>query len=396
MHLGNDAYVDGGLREVIPLQSALDCDANTVFAIQASRTAISLETDSVASNLGTIALRSTLSIAIDEVAYSDVRPLLRYSQRDIQVIEPRVDIHTTFTVYPAFIRNRIAYGYMCAADLLNPPVAPGAAQRCRDISDRIALLRYGCARLECWRSGQPVPPSQTVVPLPAGGAAEVRGAIATMKAEIATLVDERTALGGAMPPLDAEWGNAPAWSIGDEVHPWAASGGDEDATITVSGVPDTMAPGSVANIEIIVTNTGRRPWLAQAGDRLVFRPGLGLADAPVLSDVASRASLRLAVMLTAPAPPHADFDCQMVNGQGQRFGGKSALVRITVVAPNEPARCAQIRQLLRDARQELADKEAELPTGTPRGDAAVRREMLRINQRITDLTSEGQTLACAL
>ncbi len=266
MRLGNDAYVDGGLREAIPLQAALDCGANTVFAIQASRTAISLEAGSVASNLGTIALRSTLSIAIDEVAYSDVRPLLRYSQRDIQVIEPRVDIHSTFTVCPAFIRNRMAHGYMCAADQLKPPVAPGAAQRCREIADRIALLRYGCARLECWRSGQPVPPAMVVVPLPAGGAAEVQGAIAAMRAEIASLADERAALGGAMPPLDADWGNAPGWSVGDEVHPWSPAGRDEDASITLAGVPDTMAPGSVANIEC--AGARRR---ALAGQRPVCR-----------------------------------------------------------------------------------------------------------------------------
>ena len=73
--------------------------------------------------------------------------------------EGQIAFDATFEVYPAFIRNRIPYGFMCAADEVAPPDEPDKARRCREIADRIALLRYACARLECWGSGQPVPPA---------------------------------------------------------------------------------------------------------------------------------------------------------------------------------------------------------------------------------------------
>ena len=395
VHLGRDAYVDGGLREVIPLQSALDCGANTVFAIPASRTAITVASSDVATNLGAIALRSTLSIAIDEVAYSDVRPLVRYSNEDIHVIEPRVDIHTTFTVYPAFIRNRIAYGFMCAADAVNPPAVPDAARRCREIADRIALLRYGCARLECWRSGQPVPPAQIVVPLPAGGGAEVRAVIAAHKAEIATLVAERVALGGAMPPVDAPWGNAPAWSVGDEAHPWGEPGFKDDAEITLAGVPDALPAGATASVKIVATNTGTTAWTAAKGYRLVFRPGFGLPHLAVPGDVGAGASARFVISLPAPAGASADFECQMMQGQAKRFGARSERVRIVVASPAEPARCGGIRESIGAAKKELVELQGSL-TGDTRTDARIRGQMIQVNRRIKGLKLEGQGLGCAL
>jgi hypothetical protein len=214
VRIGGESYVDAGLRSVIPVEAAVRLGAERIVAVAASRTDVD-PSPAAGASIFLIALRSLMDIAINEVAYRDVHAPGGFGASVVTTIQPRVDIHTTLALYPAFIRNRMAYGYMCAADLLDPPANPDWA---RWLADRISILRYGIARLECWRVDRPVPP--TMVTLPMGDPSKIDATLTAMRAEVASLVGERINMGAAVPFGRGEWDDPKRWSTGPEVHPW--------------------------------------------------------------------------------------------------------------------------------------------------------------------------------
>ena len=226
IRMGLDIYVDGGVREVTPIEVAKKCGAQKVFAIVASKAEIDpwpWRSDGI--NMGSIALRSLEGIAIHEVAHNDLYPPSGWGNLDVKIIQPREDIHTIFTIYPAFIRNRMAYGYMCAADEIFPHANPQNRERAKKIADDISILRYGVARLECWLNNQPIPPSMVTLPLiSSSDAAIVTNSLQSMKVEIRNLVTERKNLGASVPSGSGEWDNPDRWWQEMEVHPWNRKG----------------------------------------------------------------------------------------------------------------------------------------------------------------------------
>jgi hypothetical protein len=164
-----------------------------------------------------VALRSLVDLAIDEISIRDVTPPPG-TTLPLTVIRPRFDVHSIYTVYPAFVRNRMAYGWMCAADVINPPADAGRAAAATMAADEIHRLRHAVARVECWRAGQPVPPM--MVTLPAGDSAVLDPWLAAAKGRIRDQVAARIAAGGAVPAGTGEWDNPATWSSRREIHPW--------------------------------------------------------------------------------------------------------------------------------------------------------------------------------
>ncbi len=217
VRLERESYVDGGVRAMIPVEAAVRLGADTVIAVSASKSSVDLWRGD--KTMSSVALRSLMDIAISEIAFRDAHAPLGFGNAAVTVVEPRVDTHTTFTIYPAFVRNRMAYGYMCAADAIAPPADPEDAARARAIADRIHVLRYLAARLECWQANQPLPP--TMVVLPPGDPVAIGAELAAIKQEIKSLVAERSKLGARLPSGKGEWDDPDLWWNRREIHPWA-------------------------------------------------------------------------------------------------------------------------------------------------------------------------------
>ncbi|MBZ5636268.1 MAG: patatin-like phospholipase family protein [Acidobacteriia bacterium] len=217
--IADDAYVDGGIREQIPIEVAVLLGATRVYAIFSDARDVERDPSLKQGTLLSIAARALMGLAINELTYSDTFHAGGWGPGvEMKVIQPRVDVHGAFTIYPAFVRNRMTYGYLCAADIVQP--AAGNQARCQVIADEIAVLRYGAARLEAWLEGRRVPPTLISLARPSGVVRnKVRQGIYRLKLRIHALAKERAQLGGMMPPQDGSWTDSNRWWQGWERHP---------------------------------------------------------------------------------------------------------------------------------------------------------------------------------
>ena len=86
--------------------------------------------------------RGIALIPFVEISDDDVRPYGGWpSDVDVIVIQPSFDIHDGMVIEPGLIRIAYDYGWMRAADVLDPP--PGNANAARNACDRIVGARAG-------------------------------------------------------------------------------------------------------------------------------------------------------------------------------------------------------------------------------------------------------------
>ncbi|MCI0397327.1 MAG: patatin-like phospholipase family protein [Chloroflexi bacterium] len=207
--LGNETYVDGGVRETFPIQAAFDLDATTVWGIATSTSGLAPKGPFDKSTMFEILARSMVEIVLDEGQFNETHPAGGWGGQDVKIIQPRIDIHDSLTIDPGLIRISMAYGYMRAADVRN-----GASEQDEvvQLADQISLLRKDIWRLECLVHGKPVPtePSTTTRSPDLTRLPEVR----QKKLELDAKIARRSALGGAMPA------DAGTWRWKWEAHPW--------------------------------------------------------------------------------------------------------------------------------------------------------------------------------
>jgi predicted acylesterase/phospholipase RssA len=113
-----ETYVDGGVREVLPLQAALDLGADTIYAISASRPDVVAGGSFKNAHMFEILGRAMVDVAINEVARDDQHPI-HYSGARIVNIQPSFDVHEMTVIEPGLIRVAIGYGFMCASDVID-------------------------------------------------------------------------------------------------------------------------------------------------------------------------------------------------------------------------------------------------------------------------------------
>ncbi len=113
-----ETYVDGGVREVLPLQAAIDLGARTIYAIDASRPDVVPAPSFQGAQMFSILNRSLVDVAINEVAQSDHHPF-RWRDRKIVGIQPAFDVHEMAQIEPGLIRIAMNYGYMRASDAVD-------------------------------------------------------------------------------------------------------------------------------------------------------------------------------------------------------------------------------------------------------------------------------------
>lgn len=116
--MGGEHYVDGGVREILPLELAFNgLGAGHIFAVVASAPGVDLWSDAGDRGLFEIARRVSADIAPDETLRKEIDPPRGWGRR-VTVIVPEVDVHDALTIDPELIAASIDYGYMRAADVL--------------------------------------------------------------------------------------------------------------------------------------------------------------------------------------------------------------------------------------------------------------------------------------
>ena len=185
--LGNEHYVDGGVREILPLALAFNgLGAGHIFAVVASAPGVDPWTDAGDRGLFEIARRVSADIGPDETLRKEIDPPRGWGRR-VTVIVPQVDVHDALTIDPELIAASIDYGYMRAADVL------------LDLDDeQCALsLEIACTRMRLRSARGPIP---GLLQSDAEDGAPDAEAEADELATLEKLVGERRAAGAPLPP----------------------------------------------------------------------------------------------------------------------------------------------------------------------------------------------------
>ena len=183
--LGGEYYVDGGVREILPLALAFNqLGAGHIFAVVASKPGVEEWHDDGQRGLFEIARRVSADIAPDETLRKEIDPPRGWGRR-VTVIVPEVDVHDALTIDPELIAASLDYGYMRAADVI------------LELDDEDALsAEIARARMRLRAAKGPVP-GLLQAELPDMG---TPGDVEKEQATLAELVARRRASGAPMPP----------------------------------------------------------------------------------------------------------------------------------------------------------------------------------------------------
>jgi predicted acylesterase/phospholipase RssA len=389
--IAGETYVDGGVREVLPLQVAVELGADVIFAVNPSRPDLQTAGSFASAGISAITARSLTEILVNEVSSDDARPSPPQGRAMPQVflVQPDVDLHDITTIDPGLIQMSRDYGYMRAADVLG---GVDRSSRRWVLPTEIALLRREIWGLENqrWghedptRPGEPAPPAD----------ASLQTAIDQRKARLQALIEERQGLGGPMPA------GIDGWSSALERHPWALN----DARFIQQSLPvGPPAPGSTVAVSVTMRNTGTTTWQAQEGYALGSQSpqdnaNWGLNRAPLPGPVPPAALATFSFSATVPPPPSAVFQWRMVQDGVEWFGESTPEAAVQIA---EPAACPSIRGGISEGLQEIQQLQASLQGLDPRDPAdrleirQVQKQVETLRRQVDQLRDQGRQLGCA-
>ena len=321
--LAGEMYCDGGLRELIPIQAAIDSGADEVFAVSASP--IGLASGSYRdARIADIAGR-VLDILLTEVGADDLRPT---GGPVVHLVAPDEEVHGIRTIDPGLIQINRDYGYMRASDVL-----AGALEGDPLWTSATRIMRL---RVEIWErenrtAGQPDSRYPGTVPPAADPGLEA--GTAELKKQLGDLLDERVSLGGRQPAMVERWRTEP------ELHRWSdASTGTREAEFVQHSAPFQSVPGTVGQVSVTMRNTGTRPWtnldrirLGSVNDDTRWGPG----RVPLPHTVPPGGQVTFEFAVTAPALP-APYQWRML-AEGVEWFGEPTPPTV-IAAPATPIR----------------------------------------------------------
>lgn len=212
----DENYVDGGVREILPIKAAIEAGATQIYAVAAGAEITPSDKSFSGANLIDVGLRAVEQIMTDETIRNEISPPGGWGV-PIVSIRPTVTVHDILTIEPGRISIAMAYGYMRAFDAVE---FPGDQSVWRS-SDEITLLRTEIWQLEFYANGKrDAPLKGKLRPTPDPDALRL---VRQKKRELKKLVDDRRALvsrkrGGDH--HDSVPGNVQNWWRQWERHNW--------------------------------------------------------------------------------------------------------------------------------------------------------------------------------
>jgi len=210
--LGDETYVDGGVREIVPVRAAVQMGATEVVAIACSTQNLPRAGYAGAQNFIDTLLSSLTNITLKEIVEDDVADR-GADGVPVTLIIPNFDVHDTAVVDMGLIHISMDYGYMRAADVMSL-LSESARRDAIALSDAIARLRADTHRMaQLWN--RPLEPwSHRTLEI-----------LRLRKWVIRKLVEARIASGVALPAFATLWFQL--WEQGsstvpNEPSPWAA------------------------------------------------------------------------------------------------------------------------------------------------------------------------------
>ncbi len=146
--LADDAYVDGGIVDNVPVAAAAALGATRIFAVLA----VPLDPppdpyDYGRANAAAVAIRAIGAISFAERQRSNIAPPLPHGT-EVTVIDPVVDVVGPFDVARGLMLLDMDYGWMRAADVC-ADLGAAARRRAAEATDAIAV-----ARTQAWHREQ--------------------------------------------------------------------------------------------------------------------------------------------------------------------------------------------------------------------------------------------------
>jgi hypothetical protein len=144
--IGNENFVDGGIRVNVPIKAALDLGATEIFAALPNPP-LSLDSSYDTKTFVDIWERAP-DIMLDQQRRDQLFPRNGLGVPVLNIIAPNVQVHGSRDIDPGLIRINSAYGYMKAYDNLSQQLEPNARPVLIALSDLIAGTRRDIWNLE--------------------------------------------------------------------------------------------------------------------------------------------------------------------------------------------------------------------------------------------------------
>jgi predicted acylesterase/phospholipase RssA len=205
VRLGDEHYVDGGVRELLPLDFAFQhLGADHIYAVVASALGVGPAPTFEDKGLLEVARRVTTEVGPDEILYKAMHPPRGWGRR-VTLIAPEFDVHDALLIDPDLIAASFDYGYMRAADIVL-----SMSDEARRSSAEITRTRMALRELE-----GPVTilvrPSEQAPPLDEAARRTQSARREELQARLVQLIAERRRLGAPLPPAAVD-----PYDTGDE------------------------------------------------------------------------------------------------------------------------------------------------------------------------------------